>query len=91
MPPNILGGGAWPTQYLPNYSSICHPVDSKCYWSIEKLAPQYFYVPTQRQRTWGDRGGGLSPPPLFGKGGLSPPKLEVVMKECNSLCWMYSE
>ena len=37
--------------------------------------------------------GGLEPPPLFDKGGLSPPKLEVVMEILIAYtgCRMYSE
>ena len=40
----------------------------------------------QGQSTWGGRGG-LSPPHFL----IRAPKLEVVMKNTNTLCQMYSE
>ena len=51
MPPKYFMRGSWPTQYLPSYFelSICNPVDSESYWSIDKFVgfgppPPIFFI-----------------------------------------------
>ena len=44
------GGLAYPIFSYLFESRVCNPVDSECYWSIDKLVgfgpPYYFYLPT---------------------------------------------